>query len=584
VGRPSQTLDELVRKGTFRAGRHHELLAGDDLPWKSLNRIQERYRTADHELERVAIAKEFAHEIPRLNARRERSKKPLAELLDTLGPPGSYERVVNLFPRFFRLENGKPFRLLPHQTEPLKEFLRRDKRGYRVYNEMLYGATRGSGKTPFASGLNVDAVTTSELPTSVEIPYVFQVAGSKEQARRGFEYIHDWSDSGDLREWLNVGKEISCPTTRGKSRVLSSDGRLAHGRKFRRGIVDEWWLFTTYRETQAYTALQSALQKDPEADLIAISTAGYNLTSQLGEKYSAALELADVRVSDDGCTTIARDPENGFLMYWIGAPANADIENPAIVRACNPLVHDPEMILRELRKPGADELEIRRLLFNQWTKVKDAWLSTGIWRDLRADDVEIPVGADIYIAVDAAYSEDCTAVVYAWRDPNGRIHLRSRVWSTSERWSAHSYVEKPLINEQLVEPYIHELASAYNIREIVFDPEYFTAEAHHLANDGFTIAAMYPQSGDMSDAVRAFKRSAGEGKLGHDGDPVLSAHVEAAQRKKTIRGTKEFDAIDKPPGGAKIDACTAAVMAHWRALIADGTEFVGGFDWDRGDD
>jgi hypothetical protein len=35
---------------------------------------------------------------------------------------------------------------------------------------------------------------------------------------------------------------------------------------------------------------------------------------------------------------------------------------------------------------------------------------------------------------------------------------------------------------------------------------------------------------------------------------------------KRWRGTKEFDAIDKPSRDVRIDACTAAVMANWRAL------------------
>jgi hypothetical protein len=42
---------------------------------------------------------------------------------------------------------------------------------------------------------------------------------------------------------------------------------------------------------QSWIALETALHKDPESDLIGITTAGHDATSLLGEKYYAALEL-----------------------------------------------------------------------------------------------------------------------------------------------------------------------------------------------------------------------------------------------------------------------------------------------------
>jgi phage terminase large subunit-like protein len=458
----------------------------------------------------------------------------------------------------------------------LRRFLRRDSRGRRIFTVLLLGIPRGNGKTPLASLLSLDALLDGEL---YESKNVFQVAGSKEQARIGFEFASGWVFDGDLKEWVGVKRTLECPTSGGSLRVLSSDGRLAHGRKFRRGQADELWLFGTYREVQSWIALETALHKDPESDLIGITTAGHDAASLLGEKYYAALELPHVEVLNDGCLTIAEDEESGFLMVWYGAPEDADVEDPAIVRAANPLsTLNIDLIQKELLRPGADELEWRRLHLNQWTKVKNSWLPTGAWRQLRADDVEVPVGAAIYVGIDAAYSGDTTAVVFAWVDPDGRIHWRAKVWSTLRRNPAHVYVDEPTLdNEQLVEPYVHELGRKYRIREIVFDPEYFTTEAKHLAHAGYTIAAIYPQSGDMSDAVRGARRAVDEGKVAHDGDPVLSAHVESSQGVKRWRGTKEFDAIDKPSRDVRIDACTAAVMANWRALVAEPEDY--GFDF-----
>ncbi len=609
MAKPVQPLLELVRKGTFREDRkNHRQLLGDpgtpDLPFVVLADLQQRMRTSDNEFEARKIARAFRNAVELEHAapadlandgpRVKRERAELREELRKLGPPGSAKQAIAFFPRFLRWPDGRPFELNPSQKLFARDLYKRDRRRQRVFEEALLGVPRGQGKTPFCSGLSLlaecqgDDLPHAELGLEAK---VFQVAGARHQAALGTEYASRWVEDGELGAWLRVkGSSIASRDGRDLFSVLSADGRLSHGRKFRRGTYDELWLATTYREVQNYVALETALQKDQEADLIAISTAGHDRSTKLGQLYDRGLACPDVRVSKDGCRIIASDPENGFLMHWYGAPSEADLEDPAIVRACNPGLHtDVEAILRQLRRSrngqdeqGEDEYEKRRLLFNQWTAVKNPWLAPGAWRQLYAEGVEVPAGAEIYVAVDAAYTGDCTAVVYAWRDPDGRIHLRARVWSTSDRWLAHRYVNEPTLdNEQLVEPYIHELAGKFKVRQIVFDPEYFVTEAKHLANDGFEVVAMYPQAGDMSDAVRAMYRAVGEGKIGHDGDRVLTGHVESAQKKKVIRGTKEFTAIDKGPGGAKIDGATAAIMAHWAALGGDTGEFVGGLDWMR---
>jgi AraC-like DNA-binding protein len=55
----AKSLDEHVLDRTFRARRHHDLLAGPVVPWPELAALQSRYAAAAHELERRAVAVEF---------------------------------------------------------------------------------------------------------------------------------------------------------------------------------------------------------------------------------------------------------------------------------------------------------------------------------------------------------------------------------------------------------------------------------------------------------------------------------------------------------------------------------------------
>src|SRR5262249_53929951 len=157
-----------------------------------------------------------------------------------------------------------------------------------------------------------------------------------------------------------------------------------HGRMPSAGLIDELWAFETAREEQTYTAIASALHKRENAYLLAITTAGYDKQSLLGRIYEQALGWPELRVSKNGCLTVAKDVGNGLLFWWYAAPEDTDLEDEKIWRQVNPASWLQLCDLRQqLHDPGLDELEFRRLHLNQWTKTRDAWLPTGCWDGLR---------------------------------------------------------------------------------------------------------------------------------------------------------------------------------------------------------
>lgn len=590
-GRPSKSLRELVEDGSFRPARHHGLLAGEDLPWRTLSRLQDEYRAADLEIDRRRVAVKFERAIPRLRALQERSRKGLDELLAGLGPAQSADRVVNFFPRFFRHyagpRAGRPFRLEGFQERYVREFWRRHRSGGRVYTFGLYGIPKGNGKTPIAAVLGVNATMD---PPIADVPEVYGIAGAKSQAGFAHKFIDKAMTDGDLGRFLKKsGDVIRCAESSGEYSLLSSEGFNAHGINPSAGIIDEWWQFKHPHQREGVNAITEALQKrHPESWALAISQAYFDYGTMLAEFHQAALKSPKLRVERDGCLHILEDEESGTLMHWYGLPEDddRDIENPALVRACNPLsVLDPAAIIALLHRPGADESAWRRLHLNQPMQGLRKWLPPGAWARLR-DELEPPAGAAIYVAIDAAYSGDTTAVVFAWRASNGRIHLKAHVWSVLPANPAHEHVRDSVLhNEELVEPYIHELARKYKVREIVFDPNYFVTEANHLARAGFTIAPIFPGSNDMKDAVRSFRKGVDEATWAHDGDLVLANHLGNCVGVTSQLGTKEFEKIDKAPGGSfRIDAATAAVMAGWRCLISRPDGFEGGVEFAAVDD
>lgn len=569
MARRRKRLVDLVRDETFLARKDEHLLARKErLAWPELERVRRRFHAAPPPsgagTARREVALELEHGLQTHGARHYLGD--LRAELDKLGPRDSFERLERFFPRFFRHfegpSAGKRYHLAPNHRDFLREFWRRDRYGRRIYQVGILMEPKGNGKTPLSAGLGTYALVDEE-----DAPNVYVISGAKKQA----DFCHGFAkaniDEGPLAAWLTVGgMTIAYPENYGEFDILSADGDLSAGANPTGSVFDELFLFRHRHQREAWASQTQGLHKrSGRSWALGISTAGYDKQTVLGEIYDAALAHARLEVLDDGFHLRLRDEESGLLFWCHEVPLGADIENPAVIRRANPAPWvKPRDLIRALNRPGADELDWRRLHANQWTAAKAAWLSSGIWARLRSE-TQIPEGAEILVGIDCARSFDTTAVSWAWVTPDGRKVLRSHVWSVRRNVPHHTFVDGgELVNEELVEPFVHWLNSQYRVRAIGFDPRYFSAEARHLANDGFTVIEVEPQSSTMADFVVQFEKDALAHALEHDNDHVLNEHVNA------------IDSIRRPDGSKKIGKRTEAnpIDAGIAAIIANGLSVV----------
>ena len=572
MARPAKSLQVHVREGTFRARRptHRQLLGGAALAqWPLFASPQNRYGRAGTEAERRAVALEFERLVQAAQAELQKrvgaagaggERERLTVELRRLGRPGSAAQLLRFFPTYLTHPKGpllgQPFRLAGWQQRFLREFYRRDKHGRRIYRSGFLGLPRGNGKTPLAAALGL-----YELLARTDAPEVYCAGCSKEQAGIALGFARSFVEQGALSDWIQLRSGLLCPASSGVMKVVSSDGRMQHGRMPAVALIDELWAFETSREQQTYIAFASALHKREDAYLLAITTAGYDKSSLLGRIYEQAHTWPQVETSKDGFLTVAKDLENGQLLWWHGAPEGAAIDDPAVWRAANPAAWiKTSELKRQLADPGLDELEFRRLNLNQWTRVREAWLPDGCWQGLRCEQ-EIPAGGAIYVGVDVGLYHDSTAVCWAHRLEDGRILLRSHVWSAKLDAPAHTYCPDGKVALEQVEAFIRQLARDYKLRELAFDPHFFNRSAELLEDAGIKTIEFLQASGPMADAYQGFYQLALEGKLAHDGDPVFAAHIEATAASKSERGWK----LSKLHNKKRIDATVAAALAVARA-------------------
>jgi phage terminase large subunit-like protein len=119
-----------------------------------------------------------------------------------------------------------------------------------------------------------------------------------------------------------------------------------------------------------------------------------------------------------------------------------------------------------------------------------------------------------------------------------------------------------------IEADLIELVGRFQVQGVAFDPFQATQLSTRMLAEGLPMIEVRPTVLNFSEPMKALEALVLQGKLVHDGDPVLGwmasnvvAHLDA---KDNIYPRKE-----RPEN--KIDGIVALIMALSRALVGDGT-------------
>lgn len=463
---------------------------------------------------------------------------------------------------------GQPVVFEPWQRDFVNAAFELDDDGRRKVTTALLGVPRKNGKSVLAATLALYMAGADGEPGAE----VILAAGSRDQAAMVFDQARQFVDTNDeLGAFFEAQRYVINGPGGSVIKRIAADGRLAHGLNSSTVIVDEAHSLTTPRQEEMWNALTTGSGARDQPLILAITTAGYDKNTVLGRLYDTGLRLDDVERRPG--LTIARDPAAGFLMWWYGLGDDEDPDDEEAWMLANPASWiTPDVLRTQWESPTVDELAFRRLHLNQWTKTRDAWLPAGLWESLRSDE-EIPEGAEVVVAVDVGLVHDSTAVAIAHKLDDGRVVVRARVWAARDDAVAHVIMPGGRVDLEVIEDHILHLAETYQVREVVYDPRFFERSAQTLADHGLTTAPVDQSSRRMLEAYADFYLACKEERLTHDGDPVLTRHVESTLAVMTEKGWKISRLRLQ-----RIDAMVAVAMANWRAQVDMSTEYV--LTWD----
>ena len=399
---------------------------------------------------------------------------------------------------------------------------------------------RGQGKTTLVAALGL-----YELLTGPEGASVVVAAVDERQARLTFDVAARMVElDPDLEARVTVFRDKLTVPARGASfQVLPAAPKALEGLDPSLAILDEVGVISR----DVFEVVSLAAGKREQSTVLGIGTPGPDLDDQV------LVSLRDY----------AREHPDDPSLVWREYSAADFAHHPAYCGHCwelaNPALDDflHRDALSALLPPKTREATFRRARLCQFVaEVDDPWLSAGLW-DACRDERPVPDGAEVVLAFDGSFSQDCTVVVAVEVAEQPHIDLVA-MWEPPPGDTGYRV---PIAD---VEQTIRDACRRWQVREIACDPYRWQRSIEALEAERLPVVE-FPQSpARMTPATTALHEAVVNQAVTHSGDPRLARHVAAATVRDDARGVR-LAKVDRN-STRRIDAAVAAVMGHGRAL------------------
>ena len=405
----------------------------------------------------------------------------------------------------------------------------------------LVSLPRGNGKSTLAAALALYGLFADDI----EGAQVLVVASDERQARIVFNTARRMIELDDrLAEQCKIfADRIWIPATDSTMAPMPAEPAALQGWDPTLTIVDELHVVTE----QVWDAMALAAGKREQSLTLAISTPADRTDSVMWRLVEYGRNNPDDRT---------------FAMVEYGAPAGCRIDDPAAWKAANPALGDflhADAIAATLKTTR--EEPFRRYRLGQWVGTADAWLPWGLWQTRRhPEGLVLPDdGARVVLAFDGSASGDSTALVGCTMDDDPPHVFTVAVWeapANDPRWR---------VPRAEVSAMVDSAFDRWDVAELAADPWGWRSEIEEWSarHKDRVVEWNTAHAARMAPATDRMYAAISEGRITHDGNDILAAHMGNAVAKPTPMG--DLVAKDKRGSKHKIDACVAGIVAHDRA-------------------
>lgn len=469
------------------------------------------------------------------------------------------------------------------QLEPWQCFIlttifgwRRRDNGMRRFRRSYKELPRGNAKSTMSSGVALKAGF-ADGEGGAE---VYSAATTRDQARIVFADAQAMARKcPDMCEALGIevlAHAIVQKSTASVMMALSADANTLDGKNIHFVVVDE---LHAHRTREVFDVLETGTGKRGQSLMWCITTAGSDRAGVCYEQHTYAIKVLSGVAVDESFFAIIYTIDDGD-----------DWTDEAAWRKANPnwgVSVQPEIVAqlatKAMQMPAAQS-NFKTKHLNVWVNADQAWMDMRAWE--RAGDPELSE-ADFakdpaWGGLDLASKTDIAArVIIYTRDIEdirhyylfGRYFLPEQAVhdgrnSQYRGWEAAGLLTVTpgdTLDFQVVIDDILAISSRAQLNDIGYDPWQATFLAQKLTENGATMIEYRNTVANFSAPMKEFDALIRQGRLHHNGDPVLTwmvsnvvCHTDA---KENIYPRKE-----RPEN--KIDGVVAGITALGRALSA----------------
>lgn len=470
--------------------------------------------------------------------------------------------------------------------------------GRRIVSDVVILIARGNRKTSLGAAL---ALLHTHGPEAVPGGEVIFAAGDKKQARIAYSEALGVLHAGDANLWkkgqanraTDPTKTIRLQDYRNTIQfpngsfleAISNDHGTQHGRTPAFALCDE---LHAWSRRDLWDVIDTGLTKTANSLRVTITTAGRGQDTIGHEVIERARKIARGDIV-----------EPSTLAFLFEVPADADWRDESLWHLANPGIPHGYPPLDKLRQkarvaedsPGSRDA-FKMLHLNMWLdRSTSPFVDMAIY-DIGATkiDVEALKGQPCWIGVDLGMTDDLSAVVAAFRDPDqheGYIVLpfffmpadNVEKRQTQSGFPYAEHVAGKLITTtpgnvtdyRVIEDHIRHLCEIYEVREAAFDPHYAGMIMNNLLEDGYPAVSFRQGWVTMGPAIKELERAILAARFRHGGNPVLRWMFANIAIQDDGKGNKSFN---KSKSTEKIDGAVAAAMAVARAATGEDTRSI----------
>ena len=405
---------------------------------------------------------------------------------------------------------------------------------------------------------------------------VYSAATTLKQAKIVWEISKEMVDrDSGLRAAFGIetsAHSIYQTATGSRFQALSAEGNSLDGLNASCVIIDE---LHAHRTRKVYDVLETSKGARQQPLLWCITTAGFDRSGICYEVRTHVTKVLNAVLSDDSFFGMIHtiDDEDDYFdeRSWKKANPNYGISVDPI----------------ELRNLATKAKSTPSALANFQTKHCSVWTNADVglfnmvnWAkcgnpDLRLEDFK---GQRCRAGIDLAWKNDFSSVVLLF-ERDGEYYVFARHYLAAVRidesdnahfkgWAEEGWIHATqgnVTNYTEIEEDLLELAKEYEIVEVPHDEHQAVQFAQRLQDRGLTMVAMSNTSTALTEPTDKLAALIDEGKIHHNGDPVLAWMLSNVVGKRNRRGfvypTKERDEN-------KIDGIMALLYALTRALTS----------------